>query len=418
MSVPGEAIGGGDNTADIAKRIAERRASGSAPKPEGPPPDGLRDDDDYRPTQNVHSDDDGNDEDSPTPESLRRQALGEDESTPGEEDDSPAIDDEAEDLEASGDVEDDETDADESGDQDVLQFESVDELAELLGMEVDDFLSKVKVGTNVDGDLSEITLAELKKGHQLESSYTRKNQAFVEQKKQFEQELETKRAEIADHFAMSTQTLNLAQQTLNADFQAIDWGHLERENPAEWTKKRQQFGERQAQLKAMMQQTTAALQQAREKQKADEAAAREANLDAQHRMLMAAVPEWKDEQRASKDGAKVAEYLTTIGYTPDELENLEDHRLILLGRAALGMTGPKKARLALAKKKVDMVSNLVKPGNASKRAQQGKAAFTKKAEAAKATLAKTGTTEAAANAILARRQARIASAKRGRKSRV
>lgn len=375
----------------VAERIAARRAEGNAPEPE--PVEEVNDE------PSVHTDDD-----LVTPEALEQEALGEEEVA-------------AEEIEATD--EDEPTDAEPEDEQDIeLAFESVDELAELLGLETNDLLSKVKVGTVIDGEAGEITLADLRKGHQLEASFTRKNQAFLEAKKQFEDQQESKRTEIEDHFAKATATMQMAQQQLYSDFSGVDWNALQRDNPAEWTLKRQQFGERQARLQNAMQQTTAQLTEAREKQKQEQTEAQERHLEEQHNLLMASVPAWKDPDKAATEGAKVASYLQTMGYTPEELNDLSDHRLILLGRAAMGLAGPTKAKLDLAKKKVKEVQNLVKPGNAQQRRQSGKAAFTKKAQEAAKLLKKSGSTEAAAQALLARRQARDASAKRGRRSRV
>lgn len=379
----------------------------------------MRDDDDYKPSQNLHTDDERPPEqdDDVTLERLRREALGSDD----DQDDRPdnQVDDDELDLAPDTD-EDDQTDADDAEGGDIeLAFESVDELADLVGMDVEDFLSRVKVRQIVDGEVREITLAEQQKGYQLESSFTRKNQAFHERQKAAEAEIQEERTRVADHFAKATTMLNMAQEQLLQDFNNVNWLELETNNPAEWTKKRQQFGERQARLNQAMARTTEQIKAARAEQEQQTAAAQERRLEAEHEALMAAVPAWKkDEARKEKEGRMIAEYLVKMGFHPDELDSLTDHRLILLGRAALGLAGPNKQKLDLAKKKINKVQNLVRSGNGQSRRAQGNAAFTKKAQEAKQELKRSGTTDAAAQAILARKLARAASAKRGRRSRV
>ena len=414
----------------VAQRIQARREAGKAPIVTGdkaaPPSD--EEDRTYQPRQNVNTPDGDGDDDRVTAEQLRQAALGdeEDQESAGENEQRLEADD---DLEEDQHLEqddgetgtEDEPGADDSDAQGVeLTFQSVDELAEIIGIEVDDLLSRVTVDTLVDGEPGSITLADMKKGHQLESSFTRKNQAFVSRVKNWEAERESQRTQIADHFAKATTALNMAQQQLYSDYQSINWDQLGKENPAEWTKKRQELGERQARLNQAMQQTTAQIQQAKEQQQRQEEEARENRYAEQHELLMAAVPTWKkSEQKRVKEGTQIAEYLVReIGFTPEEIENLEDHRLILLGRAALGLSGPSKQKLNLAKKKVDEVKKFVRPGNGQDRRDQGKRAFTKRAEEAKATLKKTGATHDAAQALLARKLARQASAKRGRRARV
>lgn len=408
----------------VAERIAEARAAGRLSKPDSPPPEGLVDapNDDYKPSQNAHTDTDELPDGEPSkvdPELLRKIALGEDaEPAPDAPDTELEADDDQE--VAAADTEDEPTDADAEDQAVELAFSSIDELADLVGMDVNEMLSQVKISTVVDGEPGEITLADLRKGHQLESSFTRKNQAFIEQQKAFEKEAEEQRAQIADHFAKSTAVLNAAQQELYSEFNGIDWNALQTSNPAEWNMKRQQFGERQARLNQLMKQTTTQLQEATKQQEQADQEAQARHLEDQHNALMAKVPAWKkDENRRAREGKAIAEYLVTeIGFTPDEIDNLSDHRLILLGRAALGLEGPSKRKLSLAEKKVEKVANLVKPGNSAQRRKQGNAAFTKKAQAAKAELKQTGSTDAAAKAILARKLARAASSKRGRSARV
>ena len=400
----------------VAERIHARRMAGQAPTPEGPAPEGMKDgESDYSPSQNLHTDDERPEQ--VTAEQLRDAALGEDSQEAMT--DEPGDDlgqDPAEAL-----AEDVPTDADEAGDEGIeLNFESLDELAELIGMDVDEFYSQIKMGTVVDGEVGSVTLADLRKGHQLESSFTRKNQAFVEKVKSFEAEQEEKRTQINDHFARSTTALNIAQQQLAAEFQGVDWNSLQATNPAEYQAKRQQYGERQQQLNQAMQHQTQQMKMVQQQQEQAQAEAKERHLDEQHNLLMAAVPAWrKDENRRAREGAKVAEHLVKeFGYTPDEIANCEDHRLILLGRAALGLDGPSKRKLEITKKKIAETSNLVKPGSKANSRTTGNAAFTKKAQDAAATLRKTGSTDDAAKAILARKLARQASAKRGRRSRV
>lgn len=413
--------------ASVAQRIQARRDAGQAPVPDGPIPEALQQqqqqqrqqrDDGYVPSQNVNTDDD-DDDGHVTPEDLRKAALGDDDDDLDDVQDDLDDDDQLAAQDGADDVDEDEPGADDGGQDIELNFSTVDELADLVGMDVEDLLSRVSIDTLVDGELGSITLADLKKGHQLESSFTRKNQAFVTRVKNWEAEVEAQRTQIADHFAQATTVLNHAQQALYQDFQNVNWADLEANNPAEWSKKRQQFGERQQRLNTIMQQTTQQLEVARQKQLEQEEEARENRYAESHELLMAAVPIWKkDEKRRMKEGTQIAEYLVKeMGFTPDEIENMADHRIILLGRAALGLAGPSKQKLRATQKKVDQVKTLVKGGQGNRR-NQGQNAFTKQAQDAKARLKQSGATHDAAAALLARKRARAASAKRGRTARV
>jgi len=86
--------------------------------------------------------------------------------------------------------------------------------------------------------------------------------------------------------------------------------------------------------------------------------------------------------------------------------------LIVLARMALGLTGPSKKSLDLAKKKVNQVQRLVKPG--SRKPTGGTAQKT--VRAAENKLKATGTTDDAAEALIARRNARSTARRRGRRA--
>jgi hypothetical protein len=297
-----------------------------------------------------------------------------------------------------------EPDAEESEAQGTDKFDNVTQLAEATGMELDEFLGSVNVSTRVDGVEGSVTLAQLVKGHQLESSFTRKNQAWIEEKAASETKLESERSKLTDHFALATTAFQLAQEQLMSDFQGVNWDQLQQSNPAEWQVKRQQFGERQARLNQAKDQSTQQIAAAVEKQDAETAVANDAALQREHAVLLEKVPTWNDETVRTKEATEVAEFLQSVGYAESEISELKDHKLILLARAAMGQQGPSKKKLALAKKKVNSVPKLVKPG--SSRPQSTGA--TSVAAKATAKAKRSGDTDDVAQALIARGNARQA----------
>ena len=187
-----------------------------------------------------------------------------------------------------------------------------------------------------------------------------------------------------------------------SDFQGVNWDQLQQANPAEWTAKRQQFGERQARLNQAKDQSTAQIAQAVETQNAEAVEANNAILQKEHNTLLEKVPTWKDETVRTREATEVAEYLHSVGYPESEISELKDHKLIILARAAMGQQGPSKKKLELAKKKVDQVPRLVKPG--SSRPQSTGAASV--AEKATAKAKRSGDDDDVAQALIARGKAR------------
>lgn len=387
MEVAGSTPAAGDrgmSTDDVANALIQRRQA----QPEQPAPN-------------------TEDEDL-SPEALKREALGEQDL---EDDQGDDIEGDGPEIEAAGEDQDldDPTDADEDAgdDEEGFRFESIEEVAEAAGMELDDFL-KLSMSTLVDGEEGTVTLEQLRKGHQLESSFTRKNQEWIQQKQKAEAEIQAQREKLNDHFQLTTEVFQHAQQALVADFESINWHKLQAENPQQYQQLRQQFGMRQGRLNQAIQEAKTRLAKAAEQQEAEEAQAEQAALYREHEALMGKVPEWTDPKTRDADAAEIGKYLTSIGYTPAELEKMTDHRLILLARAALGQSGPTKRQVELAKKKLKSVPKVAKPGARNKSRDSGKGKIT----GLKNTLKKTGKTDDAAELLLARRQSRARNRRR------
>jgi hypothetical protein len=335
---------------------------------------------------------------------LEAEALGEDPNPETESDP-----DEVPEQEASGEEEmEEEPTGAEAESLEASQFEFIDEVAEAAGLSLEDFLSSVKSRTRIDGEDSEVSLADLLKGHQLESSFTRKNQQWLETQKTEKATMDAQRNTLQDHFNRATVAFNLAQEQLTSDFQNINWTELQVSNQSEYLLKRQQFGERQQRLNSAVQQASVSIKEAQDKQASDRAAADEQHLETQHQLLMDAVPEWKNETKRDAEAGLVGRELKAIGYTDAEVSELKDHRLIILARKALGLDGPGAKKLELAKKQVHRVQKLVKPG--SRKPTGG--TVNKLAQAATAKAKRTGSADDVAEALIARRNAKAAAGRR------
>ena len=178
----------------------------------------------------------------------------------------------------------------------------------------------------VDGKEMQVPLEELVKGYQREADYTRKTMALAEQRKAAESELEAVRAE-REHYS---QMLGILQQQIQQSEPQIDWARLERENPVEWTRQRLLQQDRQTALRnaEAERQRVAALQQAEEEKGA------QARVTEELEKLTNAIPEWKDEKKAASEKAELVKFAQTLGYAPDEISQVIDHRAIVLLRKA------------------------------------------------------------------------------------
>ena len=277
-------------------------------------------------------------------------------------------------------------------------FESLSELADATGMELDDFLKSIKARTKVDGEESEVTLADLIKGYQLESTFTRKNEAFLAQQKQWQEQQQKAQARLQADLQKTGQAFQMAQQQLTHEYQAINWEQLKKDEPEQYLIKQNEFGQRQAQLDQAINQATQHAQRVMQQQREQQAQQLDEYTKQQDELLLKALPQWQDSDTRKAESEKVAKFLSDSGYTPEEIGNIRDHRVILM--AVNAMKGKQAAESAdIASKQVKKAPKLLKP-NARQNVNQAKANKVQKlVNRAKAT----GRTEDVAAALLARR---------------
>ena len=237
----------------------------------------------------------------------------------------------------------------------------------------------------VDGKEVEVTLDELQKGYSRTQDYTRKTQQIAEVRKQTEAELQEVRAEREQYAQLLGALQAQVQQAAQPN---IDWDRLYQEDPIEWVRQREVMRENQEKAAAIQseQQRLAQLSQQEQAQQ------RQALLAQEQEALVAAIPEWKDAKKAQAEKAMLVQFGQKIGFTPDDLKNVVDHRaVVMLRKAAL------YDQMMSTRGQIKPVTNNgprpAKPGAA------GRVSSNTEAMRAQQRLAKTGRVDDAADAI-------------------
>ena len=156
--------------------------------------------------------------------------------------------------------------------------------------------------------------------------------------------------------------LSQVESTLQQEFQSINWDSLRVNNPTEWTAKRQEFQERNGHLQNMRQQAASAYDQqkaAHSKQNQEQMAE---VTEREHRLMVAAVPDWADDSKRDAETAKLRDYLLNTGYSQTEVDNVYDHRNIVLARKAMMFDAMSKSGNAAKKKVLKIGSKVLTPG--------------------------------------------------------
>jgi len=237
----------------------------------------------------------------------------------------------------------------------------------------------------VDGKEVDVTLEELQKGYSRTQDYTRKTQQIAEVRKQTEGELQAVRAEREQYAQLLSALEAQVQQVAQPN---IDWDRLYNEDPIEWVRQREVMRDNQEKAAAIQSEKQRLSQLSQQEQ----AQFMQQKLQHEQEALLAAIPDWKDAKKAQAEKALLVEFGQKIGFTPDELKNVVDHRAVLMLRKA-ALYDQMMSKRGNIKPVTNNGPRPAKPGAA------GRVSNSTEVVRAQQRVAKTGRVDDAANAI-------------------
>ena len=228
---------------------------------------------------------------------------------------------------------------DEPLEEDALEEETeVEEESEEEQLDEDEEVETEEVySVKVDGEEMEVSLDELVNGYSRQSDYTRKTQELASQRDQMAQMQQQWATEISQAQAERQQYMEaLGQFVQNSmagleQYANVDWESLKEEDPIGFVTKKEEF--RDAQERVRQVQAQQGVEQ--QKQQAEFAKVKQMALQEEHKRLVEAVPEWNDPDKRGEMAKELSSYALNQGFKKEELEELIDHRsLIVLMKAA------------------------------------------------------------------------------------
>ena len=236
----------------------------------------------------------------------------------------------------------------------------------------------------INGQETEVTLDELKKGYSRQSDYTRKTEKLSQDRKSVEEknseytrlneEAKIKR----DQYEKQLQVLS---EQLRATEPQVDMERLYQEDPAEFVKQKAEQ-DRRKELQAAAQQEQDRIRQ--EKQQESEKVYSQ-YLDNERKLLAEKLPIYGDKDKGPEFVKNLTNYAKSIGYADQEIAMLVDHRAVMMLANAYRYDKLKKANLN--NKKVTKVSKVV---SSSSPKVDDDSDVVKRMNSKKATLKKTG----------------------------
>ena len=246
--------------------------------------------------------------------------------------------------------------ADDEGEEDGAEQKPQYDLATIaktLGLDETDLSvgeDGVRLKTKVDGEEGEVSLAELRKGYQLQKHFTKQQEQFLAERRQWEEARQKQAAELQGHVALATQVLQEEENQLREDY-TLDWNTLRQEDPAEYAAKLAEYNQRLTGIRRRQQELTEKTQQQVQKMQQEQAAKLQEHLAVEQSKLSEAL-QWKDEKTRTEGAQRLQAYMTgVVGLAPEQLNTIYDHRAFVLAEKARRYDEA-MAKLETAKKKV------------------------------------------------------------------
>lgn len=184
---------------------------------------------------------------------------------------------------------------------------------------------RVRVG----GEEMEVPVSELIRGYSRTADYTRKTQSLSEERRAFEQELADVRAERERNARLYEQGAAWLESIGPSE---PNWEELRRTDPAEYAAQMAEHQQRREQLRLVNEERM----QLQQKEFEDNQKLLAAHLKVEREKLQEALPEWKDTAVAQADMAEMGQVgVSHYGYSPEELDNVNDNRAIRVLRDAM-----------------------------------------------------------------------------------
>ena len=264
---------------------------------------------------------------------------------------------ESEEVEATQDSDEDEAESE----PEQAALETIDDVAQALGVDTKDLLANLKMRIKVNGEERLVSLEEAQKGHQMEADYRRKTMELAEQRKAVEQDYVQRQALYHQQAAEAASVLNVAEQALLAELNTPNMVELRQTNPAEWNARHFEAQQKLAAIQQTRQQAAAQWQQQQSYASQEQQRQFQAYLANEQEALSNAVTE-RGESLTAERKAALADFLVTrYGFTQQDVGQVYNHRLVLMALDAMkGMEGAKKAEAV--KEKVKTLPLMQKPG--------------------------------------------------------
>ena len=232
----------------------------------------------------------------------------------------------------------------------------------------------------INGEDHEVTAEELAKGYSRQSDYTKKTQELSEYRKQLDQAAQFYQNEIAQTQETRQQYIGALSTAIEtnmsslAKYESTDWERLKSENMEDYLAKRDEYREAQTNIDKLKQnyQQESAKQEEEYKQQYSQ------TIQEEHAKLVSILPAWAEPEKQKAIAGEIRDFALSKGYTQEELNQLVDHRSILVLMQAKAWEDSQRKITSIKQKKIKNKPKVARSGKGTVKSENTKAKSTAK----------------------------------------
>ena len=192
---------------------------------------------------------------------------------------------------------------------------------------------EIQVRTKVDGEEATVPLSKLREGYQLRQHFTRQQEQFLEERRQWEAAKQQESQQLQQQVSLADQVLSHEEQQLKQAY-TRDWQALRQEDPAEYAAQVAEYNQKLNDIRQRRDQLMQTMQQKQEQMQQEMQQRYQQSMAAEAQRLAQATG-WTDPEKFQANGQRLRSYLLKdVGFDEGQVNAIGDHRAFLLAEKA------------------------------------------------------------------------------------
>lgn len=251
--------------------------------------------------------------------------------------------------------------ADPEADPDTIEVSSVEELAAHFEFDPE-WMTNLKITQKINGEDVTVMLSDALATHRKVRSGDAILSEAKEKRTAIIAEANASKGLYENSIAEFSSLLQEVKKELDADTKSIDWAALRRDDPAEYSARKDDVRDRNTRFEKLATDAVTVLHGASKKNKDAAYQRKVADAPAQHKIFLDRIPEWKDAAHQKKEKEQFFTWIRNEGATDEQLQELSFDGKMMSFMVKAMRYDQSKTKSDAARKKVVTVPKVLKPG--------------------------------------------------------